>query len=296
MRIAYLIFAHNNLKHLGRLIDALNGDEVSFFIHIDKKVVINDFFKEYDNVTVLKNRISVNWGGYSFVEAILLGLKSAYQAGAFDYYVLLSGVDYPIRSNQYIQSFFSEHKGKSFINIVKMPGNGKSLDRLYYYHIEGDWRQKNTIKMLSIRIINSLIMGVRIKRKLPPRYADYIMYGGSSWWALHRDFVAYLMKFYDTNPVFFNFYKHTFCPDEMIFQTIIMNSPYRQSVANGLTYHDWSLGEPPYPALIGELHLPILKQKVIDDSYGFSEHLFARKFSDKNDTILAEIEKIRSIY
>lgn len=39
MRIAYIILAHNYPEQLGRLISKLNKDDVSFFIHIDKKQI-----------------------------------------------------------------------------------------------------------------------------------------------------------------------------------------------------------------------------------------------------------------
>ena len=81
----------------------------------------------------------------------------------------------------------------------------------------------------------------------------------------------------------------------MIFQTVIMNSPFKETVANGLTYHDWKIGQPPYPSLIDNIHLPILRQVLIDASYGSSKHLFARKFNDESARILNEIEKIRSM-
>jgi hypothetical protein len=82
----------------------------------------------------------------------------------------------------------------------------------------------------------------------------------------------------------------------MVFQTIIMNSPFKESIANGVTYDDWTIGNPPYPSLIGQIHLPILKQELIDCSYGPSAHLFARKFNDESVDILKDIENIRSLF
>ena len=196
MKIAYLILAHNNLEHLKRLVKALNDDGIDFFIHLDKKVSTSISFDKESKINLVKNRIDIKWGGYSMVEATFMLLKTAYETGKYDYYVLLSGVDYPIKSNQYIKSFFMKNNGKSFINVVKMPGNGKGFDRLEYYHLEGGYRQTNKIMMICIRSINRLIQYLHIKRKLPKMYSRYVPYGGSSWWAFHTDFVDYLMKYY----------------------------------------------------------------------------------------------------
>ena len=323
MKIAYLILAHNNWRHLERLLAALNADEVSFFIHIDKKATADASFSEYNNVKVLTDRVTVNWGGYSLVEAEFRLLKAAHEADNFDYYVLLSGVDYPIRSNRYIQSFFTKNKTKNFINVVKIPQNVKKYERLDTYHIEGGARN-NKLKRYSIGGINVLIGYLPFKRGYPKRYAHFNLYAGSTWWAFHRDFVGYLLNYRVNNPHFFNFYKHARCPSEMIFQTIIMNSPFRESVDYGLTYDDWAIAPLPHPALIGEIHLPILRQELIEVFYSriinhtagkklaygnldleealagaprgmSSPHLFARKFNDVSDGILKQIEDIRNI-
>lgn len=283
------------MQHLKRLVNALDGDDVYFFIHIDKKVDNPIKFDENYNVTLLNSRLDVKWGGYSLVEATFLLLQAAFKANAYDYFVLLSGVDYPVRSNRYIKSVFVENKGKSFINVVKMPGNGKSLGRMDYYHIEGDYRGVNLLKMLCIRVINRGIKFSHIKRNLPKQYSHYTMYGGSTWWALHKDFVKYLMNYRSTDPGFFNFFKHTYIPDEMIFQTIIMNSPFKQLVTNGLIYHDWSVGKPPYPSLISDIHLPIIRSETCDIGYGPARFIFARKFNDESINILLEINKIREL-
>jgi hypothetical protein len=132
------------------------------------------------------------------------------------------------------------------------------------------------------------------KRQYPSKYSHFELYGGSQWWVFNRYFVKYLLEFCNKNPDFIKFYKHTFVPDEMFFQTIIMNSPFKDTIMNGLIYHDWTIGQPPYPSLISEIHLPILKQDLIDISYGLSKLLFARKFNAKNKAILSEIERIRS--
>ena len=37
MRIAYIILCHKNAKQMNMMIDVLNDEENTFFIHLDKK-------------------------------------------------------------------------------------------------------------------------------------------------------------------------------------------------------------------------------------------------------------------
>lgn len=47
MKIAYLIAAHTDPVHLSRLINALNVEgKTDFYVHLDKKVEINDYQKK----------------------------------------------------------------------------------------------------------------------------------------------------------------------------------------------------------------------------------------------------------
>ena len=91
------------------------------------------------------------------------------------------------------------------------------------------------------------------------------------------------------------FFRHTHIPEEVFFQTILGNSPYRSSMQRSLTYTDWS-GGGPHPADITEAHLEFLTATasiVVDDVYGKGEVLFARKFSDDAEEVVLRLEQLR---
>ena len=58
-------------------------------------------------------QINVNWGGYSIVKCELLLLEAAVKSDT-DYvrYHLISGVDLPIKSQDYIHDFFEDNHGE----------------------------------------------------------------------------------------------------------------------------------------------------------------------------------------
>lgn len=119
---AYLIIAHNNFYILEKLIKLLDDERNDIYIHIDKKVKEFDF--EYfinickkSNINFIK-RNKVYWGSYSQIQCELNLLKEATK-NCYKYYHLLSGIDLPIKSQNYIHDYFEKNKGIEFIGFQK---------------------------------------------------------------------------------------------------------------------------------------------------------------------------------
>src|SRR5690606_17787718 len=108
------------------------------FVHIDRKSSLEPFaeVERDEQVEVVEPRVSIAWGGFSMIEATRRLIERALaQPAPFDRFVLLSGADYPLRSAAYIESFFAQHAGDEFINLVPMPSTtvNKPLSRLTQY-------------------------------------------------------------------------------------------------------------------------------------------------------------------
>lgn len=122
-KICYLILAYNDPENLYRLINRLN-DRADFYIHIDKKSEIKEFttlFEDYPNVTFIKDRVKVYWGGFSIVQAELNLVETALSKNnSYMRYVLLSGSDYPIKDTKEIHRFFEQNKDTEFIRGINL--------------------------------------------------------------------------------------------------------------------------------------------------------------------------------
>ncbi len=136
-----------------------------------------------------------------------------------------------------------------------------------------------------------------MKLGLIPRTRDHtkhlpnlIPYGGSTWWALSRDAVAYILQFVQDRPRVVNFFKNTLIPDEAFFQTILGNSPFKPRITGNLTYTDWTAGGSS-PSIISEKHLELFASPSFsaDDSFGPREVLFARKFPDDSERLVSTL-------
>ncbi len=280
MKVCYLILAHNNFAHLDRLIEALDGYGISFHIHVDKKAG-QVYQPKKENVTVIPGQIDIHWGGFSMVEATLalLGYGVEHSPGA-DYFVLISGVDYPVRPRQFLSEQLE--KGKEYIDIAPVPIPYKPSDRYEYYYF--DYERRNLKHYNPKFLIEVLLKKLHVKRKAP-----FKVYAGAQWFALTAKCVRYILRTVEEDKRYVKFFRRTLVPDEAFFQTIVGNSPFMRNVAANLTYTDWDVPVP--PATIEGRHIDLLKAQFdFTDEYGQHFPYFARKFNDESKELLERIE------
>lgn len=280
MKIAYLINAHKNFEQLDLLIEKLGSDDVDFYLHIDKKVDDREFsflsgrLRE-KSVTLVTPRVNISWGGSSQVEATLNGLATVLQSNVpYEYVHFISGQDYPLKSNSLIMEFLAENHGKEFMDSVELSPDGwaKEMYRFRKYHLPELIRNK-----MARRLCEYILNRIVPEREFP---AGYVPYGGSSWWTLSNECADYILTFTKKNPNFLKFFKLTHAPDEMYFQTVIMNSPFKQRVLNdNLRYVDWSEGKQ-NPKILTAADFPELLS---------SDKLFARKFDISVDATVLDL-------
>ncbi len=186
MKIAYLILAHNNIKHLNRLISKLDNGRNLFFIHLDKKNEkdINKIVKG-KNIKII-SQYDVKWGGFSIVQATIALISEASKSERCDFYSLLSGVDYPIISNSKIEEFLLSNIGANFINVVKMPVESKPISRVSKFYLEGAHRTSG-LKTKILKISNCILKKIPYSRRLPIKYKEYQLYAGSQWWTFEQE-------------------------------------------------------------------------------------------------------------
>lgn len=292
--IAYLVLAHSNPSHLQRLIEKLSTERAVIFIHLDKKSDLDGFrHLQTSKVIFIEDRVPVYWADYSQVQAILNLLNAALATNVeVQRLVLISGVDYPIRSTVDIENFFATQPATEFMNAVKMPADsaGKPISRMNNFVVRpGTYRLTRKLK----RVVQTI--------GLIPKHRDHTSYlkglapfGGSEWWAITREAGEYVRHFVTSRPDIVDFFKNVECPDEAFFQTILMNSRFADHVARNVTYTDWSAGGGS-PAMISERHLPVFSAGVEfgpGDTYGQGPALFARKFKDGQEQLLDKIDSI----
>ncbi|MCI8319033.1 MAG: beta-1,6-N-acetylglucosaminyltransferase [Lachnospiraceae bacterium] len=254
---AYLVLAHNQKQLLFELLQEIDYLENDIFLHIDKKFNIDlDDIKRHivKSKCYFVDRISIGWGGTTLIEATLKLLKKSTETGKYEYYHLISGQDFPLKSQKEIHQFFEAHQGLEFISCKPMNSNYNERIKYYYYFQDvfgGRTLFNKAMKKLSVWIQRRV--GVdRTKNK-------YKQYGiGAQWFSITDHMARYVVTC--EKEIADNFYK-CFCADEIFLQTIWLNAPfyaeerkYHSNISNDQyveeIFHDvmrgvnWSRGTP----------------------------------------------------
>jgi hypothetical protein len=79
-----------------------------------------------------------------------------------------------------------------------------------------------------------------------------------------------VMAYTEREPSLLKRLRLTFCADEIYFQTILLNSPFKEKIVNNnLRYIDWTRRNGNFPAILDESDF---------QSLAHSDKVFARKF------------------
>lgn len=219
INIAYLILVHRLPNQFKKLFKAIYEPTNFYLIHIDKKASleigeeVKSFLKEYPNVHILKSE-NVVWGGYSMVQAELDGMKYLLEMNAkWDYFINLSGQDYPLKSQKIIKEFLSKNNGKSYIKIADQEkSRPETMNRIENYFEE----------------LEDRISAKTHKRGFMKGVVPYI---GGQWMILTRDCCEFISNSTEVKK-FENYYSNTLIADESFFQTVLMNTSFNGTLVN----------------------------------------------------------------
>lgn len=250
MKLAILLLCHKNAEQINLFLETLKHPDIEFFIHMDKKAdIVNQLIKRQD-IHVLPDdlRVDVRWGEFSQTQATLNLFSAAREMKNFDYYWLCSGQDFPIVSADQIVNYFKEHPQRNFI----------SLWPSYFYHNQN---RKNHCDKRNDLFFPRIFMGRSFIKRLFKRiyieitggwnhtYALFLrskpfspiqFFYGPSWVCLSGSFVSWIFDYLKEHPSFIKYLLNSLNPDESIFQTLLMASPYKNTRHDYLHYIDWS--------------------------------------------------------
>jgi hypothetical protein len=224
------------------------------------------------------------------IQATLDGIAQALvDKDEVNYLILLSGQDYPIKSNLGIQRFLQGNPGGSYLSYTPMPvtnwdwGTNGGMERLTHYFIRlGNyrWSYPPLDSPKGIKL-NLLVKSSRIFYRLPRKHPTGLKpFGGSTWWILSRDAARYIQKIVGERPDYVKFHRSTALVDEVFFQTILCNGPANITVNlvnDDLRYIDWRNKDK------NQGHPAIITMKHCED-LAVSNALFARKFDPGIDS------------
>lgn len=219
---AFLMMVHKQPLLFGRIIKILAASNHHFYAHIDSKFGDISAFKEavkgIDNVHFITERESVHHCGISHLYALIKMFKESMDSpNNYDYFHIISGQDYPLRSNEQFDDFF-EGTNSSFMWVDH---HLTKIQKFKYQYWSRAWHPNNTSTKWA-KICNKLHLSVIpfifYRRREIPNYS-----GGWDWFTWNRKVMNYVMSQFDQSPEFIKRFSHTVCPTEHIFHTILNN-------------------------------------------------------------------------
>ena len=214
MKIAYFIATYKLEQQFEWLFKAIWNPNDIFVIHISQIAsgahvdAIRRITAGKPNVHFLP-RMQITWGGWSLVEMALNAVRFlCLRPEGWQYFINLSGQDYPVRPLDDLRSLLAERAGTNFLQMRHISTQPFHIRRrLHWYCLE----HAGQLRRLPIPNVRAMLTPVE-------------WYGGF-WGMLTREFCEWLVTS-DVTKKYSRALRHTKIPDEFFFQTIIKQSPF----------------------------------------------------------------------
>ncbi|WP_298317604.1 beta-1,6-N-acetylglucosaminyltransferase [uncultured Aquimarina sp.] len=272
-KIAYFILVNRFPKHFERLFKAIYHPENHYLIHIDQEVDrkiekdVKAFLEDYSSAYLLKSK-NINKVVCSMMQSQLNGMKYLLnRCLKWDFFINLSDQDFPLKSQDFIFDFLQKNKGKNFIKIVNQVSvRPDVLNRVENYFQEMD----------------IAFSGIPYKRSFMKNVTSHV---GGQWMILTRACCEFVSHSPEVNK-FKNFYRTILHAHESFFQTVLMNTSFKETIIND---------DKRIVLCIADGDTKLKPKKMIDSDIDFlmqGDNLFARKFDERVDeSILNILEK-----
>ncbi|MES2695349.1 MAG: beta-1,6-N-acetylglucosaminyltransferase [Verrucomicrobiota bacterium] len=295
MAFAYHILGHKNPGQIARLIRILQHEDDIFVLHFDRRApralhqLGEELSRAHRNVVVQRSR-AVVWGGPAISDLQIEGMALALKHSAtWSHFINLTGQDFPICPRGARLERLSRQKDASYLSWfapLETDHWKNARARLERWHLHGSVLQ---------RVLGLPGFGRRLKSALGwqnsipfvhgyrRRWPDFFRYfGGSNYVVLSRPAAEYISGDSYANRIR-TWLQRAAHPDEIVFQSILQNSPLAATLVN----KDWrEIDFPPHSP-----HPRTFGQKDFNRLIA-SENLFARKFDEMTDSdILDMMEK-----
>ncbi|SEM28667.1 Core-2/I-Branching enzyme [Chryseobacterium taichungense] len=219
IRIAYFIMVHHKPEIFKAMFSKIYARDQFYLIHIDRKAKaevteeIQLYLTQFPNAYILESMNIVS-GGFSMIQAELNAMEYLLNVSKdWDYFINLSGEDYPLKSQHIIRQFLTINNGKNYLFYYDQK----------FYRPDTLQRIQNHFTELTHKI-SSLIY----KREFMEGVTPYI---GGKWFIFTRETCMFLIN--NKRVIDFeDYYLHTLLPAESFFQTVLMNTIFKDIIVN----------------------------------------------------------------
>lgn len=327
MKIAILILGHKLPNQMARLIKRLDDERFDIFIHIDAKVSIQPFKESImgccvqSKIYFVEDRIRTYFFDYSLIEATCRCAELATKTNEYRYFILLTGQDFPIKSNDFIYNKLTTEYPTCWIDMYSVEEaerHGvkwtKKIGHTYNSQRTRRWllnivgaKFYYSVKGKSIRLFAVIYDKIRTMLGNIPRQklknSPYTYSAGSHFWMLPDIAISHILDNFKHDKQLTKIFCHIAAPEESYFQTslstlaglvlpdelIQFTGPQNEMDNPALRLIKWyenGIKTNGHPAIWKMKDFPFIMQ---------SKALFARKFDESIDNeIIKRLEECGS--
>jgi len=265
--IGFALLSHSEPQQLLRLVKTLGClfDNPPIVCHHDfGQCALNEKLFP-DNVQFARPHVSTKWGHISVSQAALKAIQLLQETRNPDWYILLSGSDYPVAPPRKILSDLRDGGYDVYLDYREIQYKIIPPDQCAtygYYRPEWSemaWRRYCTSVRYLPDAADRLLQ--RLNPDRPPR-----IFAGDTWFMANRKAAAMLRGPFIEQLI--RYYRKRFIPEEAFFQTALCNAPGLRICREHKRYADWTAGGS---------HPKLLTTEDLPDILNSGAH-FARKF------------------
>ena len=286
---AYILLCHQSPWQVNELAGYLSAAGHDVYIHVDAASSIAGQIETGERVKLVQRREKVVWAGWSVARATLNAIDEMPQRGrGYRYVHLLSGQCLPAMPVKKLDEILDQSAAEKvqYIECEILPRRER-WGRDGGIHRAGTWYPQWIVSKYSPwhrwfwPYTNKWI---RLGLRRPLYFVFRPFYGGAQWWSLTGECVSAIAEYAAKHPLYRYFYHHTFCSDELFFQTTLQRVGYGPYLKNAnMRYLKWPFTDAPSPMDLKPQHWA---EAWAGDAF------YARKFNHQPGETLAYLEKL----
>jgi len=315
MKVAFLVLNHRHPAQLVRLLETLRSQlpDSPIVVHHDvyREELPSALTAHIGNVHLLASEKRIVWGDFGLAEVYCWSLTWMREHLDFDWVVVLSAQDYPIKplvglADDLVKNGADAVFRADPISQLATVAECINARHRYFYQYRPRVAEGGTVIPAGVRallrrgtrslmavlnLIQPLFKIYRLPDGIPYRFGwrahrkpfndSWRCWKGSSWFAMSRRALEYVLNYMSEHPEYVNYCSRTMHADESMIATIAFNSQNLRIANRDVTYTRWG-SKTGHPDFFQAADLPDLLALP---------HYFARKFDiDKDSRILDELE------
>lgn len=279
IKMAYLLVAHKCPEQVNLFVQQLlDYGDCDMYIHVDKKR------QEMVDQIIKSGRVhvcsvyDVRWGSFEIVKAGYYLMRMARESGKnYTHMYFGSGQDLLVRKGLY--EYLDDHPETTFIHIENEVTSTNRASARYRVRWPHRLMVRNDLHLYRfIRIGMQLLckFGIVLFPNKNRLEKPISFYDGRTWFIAPIKVMEYILDFIDDNPDYEKFWEESLAADLMFFQTIIMNSPFADKIADELMYVEFG-------KTFRTNNHPLTITENMTERIGKGNYFCARKFEMEED-------------